>query len=280
MPLVLAPRRRRKKLGRRLKLAGVLLATALTLTDCAPKWSSDRIPTYEPLPVDVSGFPNAADKAKLAEIAGYMHERLVAHHVDAPHANAILWQFHFFAPVRYFDDDCSSYVDLSRKETFKNEDEQIARMSEAAKDVFDRYDKAIPYSKLAGGAANNEDFDISGKNPSIEPIVLEYYKYVVSIPYYWQPSSFRGLDLVYQKENIIINKEISHGNFSRIPKTLLNYHLRNFIINMRVIPLNILSKNKEIPQESKKQAEKFGSAFMETVEYNYQDGAKKTICRS
>lgn len=99
MPLVPASPRQQ------VKLAGILLATALALTSCAPKWSSARIPTYEPLPVDISGFPNAADKAKLAEIASFMRERLVARHVDAPHANAILWQFHYFAPVRYLDDD-------------------------------------------------------------------------------------------------------------------------------------------------------------------------------
>jgi hypothetical protein len=69
-----------------------------------------------------------------------MRERLIYHHVDAPHANAMLWQFHFFAPVEYLNDDCRTYIDLLHNQRFKNEDEQIGRMTDAAKDVFDRFD--------------------------------------------------------------------------------------------------------------------------------------------
>ena len=278
MPLVLATRRRRMNLGCKVKLAGVLLATALTLTGCAPKWSSDRIPTYEPLPVDISGFPNAADKAKLAEIASYMRERLVARHVDAPHANAILWQFHFFAPVRYFDDDCSSYIDIPHKETFKNEDEQIARMGEAAKDVFDRYDKNIPYSKLADGARYNKELDISGKNPMEMSKLLEFEDFHPSEMAH--SHSLNDEELRYYNENRKINDEIENNDFSRIPRTLWNYHIRNFIINIRAMSMNVMLKNNEIPQRFKNESANFGKAFFSEIEHNYQDGARKSICRS
>lgn len=238
MPLVPASPRRR------VKLAGFLVATALVLTGCAPKWSSARIPTYEPLPVDISGFPNAADKAKLAEIAGYMRERLVARHVDAPHANAILWQFHFFAPVRYFDDDCSTYVDLMHGERFHNEDEQIKRMGAATKDVLDRYDRTIPHSQLGQGDWCNKNYSLDAietKNddpPKMSPIQTEFYQYSMSEVdnsnyKYYKDDRYKEYTSI-DWENLAIYHDLDNRIFKKVSEWMNNYHIRNYLINIRL----------------------------------------------
>ena len=290
MPLVLASLQRRMNLGRPMKLAGVLLATALALTGCAPKWSSARIPTYEPMPVDVSGFPNAADKAKLAEIAGYMRERLVAHHVDAPHANTILWQFHYFAPVRYFDDDCSSYVDLMHGERFRNEGEQNERMGAAAKDVLDRYDRTIPHSQLGLGDMYNEEYDVEYiiNNPSPDfmfpssfPSSIEFRhpafaEYVANI----SSSDKTDRDDLIEKihdMNRRYHDDVVDEKFNLFPRWRSNFHLRNLILDIYIssIYTNEVTINGHLYERPPNR----GKNHILGLIHKYQNGSNKQICK-
>ncbi|WP_371431543.1 hypothetical protein [Novosphingobium sp.] len=267
MPLDLASPRQR------LKLACLLVATALALAGCEPKWSSARIPTYEPLPVDISGFPNAADKAKLAEIAGFMRERLIAHHVDAPHANAILWQFHYFAPVKYLDDDCSTYVDLMHGEHYRNEGEQIERMGAAAKDVLDRYDQTIPHSQLALGDWYDkryriDEIPVKYERPGMNPIWMEFYQYTLNyennidnVPVYRVEDEN---DVKIEQENLDFFHDFYNQTYKRIPEWMNNFHIRNYVLNIR---LQSLMNKFEI------------SDYILSTERNYLMGSNKSLCK-
>jgi hypothetical protein len=261
-----------------------LLASILPIGGChgqSPRapWNSSHVPTYQPLPVDVSGFPRASDKAKLAEIASYMRERLVAHYVDAAHSNAILWQFHFFAPVRYFAEDCSTFVDLLYKEKSKAEDEQIVRVGAAAEDTYNRYNQTIPHSSLASGDRYDAKVDTSDRFPQFSPIHLEYF-YCAEMPLPNVPpsDSHNRIAEKYNSETCRMKSEMLKGVGFYGKVTLANFHIRNFIINIvqagRAISLESSSNNLVIRQRISVS----WRGYIKNIEYFYQNGSKQRTC--
>lgn len=264
----------------------LLLASTLVMVGChwqpsKELWSSSRIPAYEPFKADISGFPSSSDKAQLVPIAAYMRERLIYHHVDAPHANAILWQFHFFAPVKYFDDDCTTYIDLLHQQRYKNEDEQIGKMADSAKDVFDRYDQSIPYSQLAGGSYDNAHRKINSKTRRVLPMP-EDFRHTIPLNVSFEfPLNFATKDEErYFQESRIIGDEIRHNIYRRFSESMMSYHIRNFIINIYNVGINVDGRNGGIPASEKSQAAEFVRGYFRYIEYLYQTNSGKSYCKS
>jgi hypothetical protein len=102
------------KLSRR--LGGVALVASLVM-GIAVAWPQFHatfvapypLPTYEPIPNDLTGFPTPAQKARLMQIMNEMRTTMAKHHVSPTLANQILWQFHYFVPVRYFSERCTLF---------------------------------------------------------------------------------------------------------------------------------------------------------------------------
>jgi hypothetical protein len=266
----------------------LLMASTLAMMGChwqplKESWNSSRIPAYEPLMTDISGFPSASAKAKFVQIAADMRERLIYHHVDAPHANAMLWQFHFFAPVKYLNDDCRTYINLHHQR-FKNENEQIKRMTDAAKDVFDRFDQSIPYSPLALGAFDNAHRNINQKVPflffdefwaSNRPGINAYSPSRFTKPEYVLPTPEEER---YLQESIKIGDELRNNIHRHIPISMTNYHIRNFLIDLHLMGINATGQNTGILPIYKKESSERARNYFLNIEYLYEISSGKSSC--
>ncbi|AYJ84951.1 hypothetical protein D3Y57_02515 (plasmid) [Sphingomonas paeninsulae] len=264
----------------------LLMTSTLAMAGChvqplAERWNSSRISAYEPFKADISGFPSTSDKAKLVPIAAYMRERLIYHHVDAPHANAILWQFHFFAPVKFLEDDCTTYIDLLHQQTYKNEDKQIGKMADSAKDVFDRYDQSIPYSQLASGAYDNTHKTINSNTRQVLPMFEDFRNTIPLNVSFEFPLHFNSKDEErYFEESRIIGDEIRNNIYRRFPESMMSYHIRNFIMNVYNVGINVDGRNAGIATSGRLQAAKYARGYFGYIEYLYQTNSGKSSCKT
>ncbi|WP_420384496.1 hypothetical protein [Novosphingobium sp.] len=97
------------------------------------------IPKYEPFPDPRAKPLEGQARANVVELVAFLRTRMEARHVSVGRANQLLWQFHYFVPVKYYKEKCRVFGIFDASEDPTVRISQIRAMTGVHHDFDARY---------------------------------------------------------------------------------------------------------------------------------------------